>query len=71
MKNRDFLTKTQKHHLKYYRRHGTIKNKNELQIKFFQEKKKFLMIDRNLSKIRLPKGRIFSKKSIFPPKNHL
>ena len=71
MKNRDFLTKTQKHHLKYYRRHGTIKNETKLEIKSFQGKKIFLVIDRKLFKLQLPEGRIFSKKSIFPSKKYL
>ena len=35
-----FLTKITKYDLKYYWRHGTIKRKNELEIKSFQAKKK-------------------------------
>ena len=66
-----FLTKITKYDLKYYWRHGTIKRKNELEIKSFQAKKKFFVIDQKLSNLRLLKVGIFFKKSNFPLKTHL
>ena len=70
MENSDFLISNQKQHLKYYRRHGTIKSKNTVELKSFLEKKKFLMINqKKKSNLRLRKFGIFSKKSIFSSKN--
>ena len=48
MKNSD-LVNNQKQHLKYYWRRGTIKSKNKLDVKYFEEKKKFFVINQILS----------------------
>ena len=41
MENRDFFINNQKEHLKYYRRHDTIKSKNTVELKSFLDKKSY------------------------------